>query len=256
MQLVKLGGSILTDKSQYRTPILPNVARLAHELASVDDRLVLVHGAGSYGHVLAKQHELAKGGAADPKRRLAAAQVHADVRELQGLLLQALHDAGIAAISLSTYDLARLSNGELASFAYEPVHETLARKLLPVLAGDVVLDSARGFGILSGDTLMVELARAVRPSRAIFVTDVDGIYDKDPHESGAQLLPRIDLRQTDVRASESRMPDITGGMGGKLARARDVAKAGIPVHVINGLASGRLADALAGKPTVGTVITA
>jgi isopentenyl phosphate kinase len=253
---VKLGGSVLTDKSQYRTPLLPNIARLAHELAASGERFVLVHGAGSYGHVLAKEHGLAGGGAADPARRLAAAQLHADVRELQGLVLQALQDARVPAISLSTYDLARLSAGEMASFAFEPVHETLARGFVPVLSGDVVIDSARGFGILSGDVLMVELARILRPKRAIFVTDVDGIFDKDPHESGATLLPTVDFRQEDIRASEARRPDITGGMGGKLKRAQQVAKAGVPVHVINGLASGRLSDALAGKPTVGTVITA
>lgn len=249
--LVKLGGSVLTDKSQYRTPRLDIIARLAYELSTCADRLMIVHGAGSYGHVLAKEHHMSEG-AASPH---AVAQVHADVRELQGLLLSALVDRGVPAISLSTYDLARLSAGHLSSFAYEPVHETMTRGFTPVMSGDVVLDAARGTGILSGDVLMVELARAVKPVRAVFVTDVDGIHDKDPMESGAKLLSRIDLTQ-DVRASESRMPDITGGMAGKLARARDVAKVGVPVHVINGLAHGRLSDVLAGKDVVGTLVTA
>ncbi|HUR70004.1 MAG TPA: isopentenyl phosphate kinase [Candidatus Thermoplasmatota archaeon] len=252
MQLVKLGGSVLTDKAQYRTPRLDVLARLAHEIAASSERIVLVHGAGSYGHVLAKQHRVAEG-LAPPH---VVAQVHADVRELQALVLQALRDAGLAPISLSAYDLARLTAGELASFAYEPVHETLARRFLPVLAGDVLMDHARGIGIVSGDTLMVELARAVRPTRAIFVTDVDGIYDRAPHESGAKLLPRIELaRSADVRASETRAPDVTGGMQGKLARAGEVAKAGAPVHIINGHAHGRLADTLAGKATIGTIVS-
>lgn len=253
MQLVKLGGSVLTDKSSYRTPRLDALARLAGEIARSGERIVLVHGAGSYGHVLAKQHELTKGDDGTAARRMAAAQVHADVRELQGLVLQALRDAGVPAISLATYDLARLRQGELASFAYEPVHETLARGFTPVLSGDVVLDGARGFGILSGDVLMVELARAVRPTRAIFVTDVDGIYTAAPHDPGAQLLSRIEP-QRDMRETATRGVDITGGMAGKLARARDVARTGVPVHVINGMAPGRLADALAGKETVGTIV--
>lgn len=250
LALVKLGGSVLTDKTQYRTPRLDVIARLAYELASVADRLVLVHGAGSYGHVLAKQHRMAEG-AAPPE---AIAQVHADVRELQGLVLAALHDAGVPALSLSTYDLARLTSGELAHFAFEPVHETLARGHTPVLSGDVVLDNARGFGILSGDVLMVELARLLRPTRAVFVTDVDGIHDRDPLESGARLLPEIDVR-TSLRESEARVPDITGSMAGKLKRAREVAREGVPVHVVNGLAHGRLTDTLAGKTTVGTIVT-
>jgi len=252
---VKLGGSVITDKSTYRTPRLDVLARLALEVASSGERLALVHGAGSYGHVVAKRHELARGMDDRVERQLAAAQVHADVRELQGLVLRALGDVGIPAMSLSTYDLARLTSGEMGAFAYEPVHETVTRGFVPVMSGDVALDAARGFGILSGDVLMVELARALRPARAVFVTDVDGIYDRDPSEPGATLLPRIDLR-TDVRTTESRVPDITGSMLGKLKRAREVARSGVPVHIVNGLVPGRLADVLAGRETVGTVVTA
>jgi len=253
IQIVKLGGSIITDKSSYKTARPDAITRLAKEIASCVDRVVVVHGAGSYGHVLAKEHRMKEGHAPAS----AVAQVHADVRELQQHVLAALRAAGLAPLALSALDLARLANGELASFAYEPVHEALARGMTPVLGGDVVMDAGRGFGILSGDVIMVELARAMHPSRAIFATDVDGIYDRDPNEKGAaaRLLPRIDVR-TDIRTTESRVPDITGGMGGKLARARDVARTGVPVHIVNGAVAGRLADALAGKATIGTFVTA
>lgn len=252
---MKLGGSVLTDKSAYKTPRLDAIARLALELAASGERFALVHGAGSYGHMLAKKHDLARGDDGGIARRLAAAQVHADVRELQALILAALRDVGVPAVGIATYDVARLTSGELTGFAYEPIHETVARGFVPVMSGDVALDHARGFGILSGDVLMVELARALRPSRAIFVTDVDGIFDRDPSEPGARLLPVLDLR-TDVRTTESKVADITGSMAGKLARAREVAKTGVPVHVVNGRVDGRLADALAGRETVGTVVTA
>lgn len=252
---MKIGGSVITDKAHYRTPRLDALARLALELAASGERFVLVHGAGSFGHVLAKKHDLALGDGGSIERRLAAAQVHADVRELQSLVLSALRDVGIPAIGISTYDVARLTSGELTSFAYEPVHETIARGLAPVLSGDVAMDHARGLGILSGDVLMVELARALRPARATFVTDVDGIYDRDPREPGARLLPEIDLR-TDVRTGDPNVADVTGTMAGKLQRARAVARSGVPVHVVNGLAEGRLADVLAGKPTLGTIVRA
>lgn len=254
MQLVKLGGSVITDKSAYRTPRLDALVRLSLEIAASRERVALVHGAGSFGHVLAKKHDLVKGDDSTIERRLAVAQVHADVRELQSLVLLALRDVGLPAMSLSAYDIARLTSGEICNFAYEPVQETVTRGFLPVLSGDVVLDQSRGFGILSGDVLMVELARALRPTRAIFVTDVDGIYDRDPAEAGATLLPRIDLG-TEIRNTSSGVPDITGSMAGKLKRAQAVARAGVPVHIINGLVPDRLAQALAGKETIGTIVT-
>src|SRR2546428_13981929 len=51
----------------------------------------------------------------------------------------------------------------------------------PVTFGDVVRDLRRGFSICSGDLLMLELARAFRPERALFVADVDGLFPAGPH---------------------------------------------------------------------------
>lgn len=227
------------------------MARLAGELATAARPLVIVHGAGSYGHVIAQEHELSRGDDGDAARRQAFAQVHADVRELTSLLLAALREAGVPAVSHSTYDLARLDGGKLLSFHAPAIAETLRAGFVPVLSGDGVLDASRGFGILSGDVLMVELAKAFRPDRAVFATDVDGIYDQWP---GGKLLSRVHAEHTVIGSGAPERADVTGAMQGKLARARDVAKWGVPVTVVNGLAPGRVADALAGKEVVGTLI--
>ena len=237
---MKLGGSVLTDKASYRTPRLDVLARLALELATVEGPLCVVHGAGSYGHVLAKRHGLAdgKGDAA------AAARVHADVRQLQGLVCDALQDAGLHAISLSTSDLGLDGVPPRA-------RDALALGFVPVAPGDVVLDPELRWRILSGDALMVALAKALKPRRAIFVTDVDGIHDRWP---GGRLVRRVGPGDEPL-AGEARGADVTGGMAGKLRRARDVAAAGCDVLVVNGMAEGRVADALAGKDVVGTLVT-
>lgn len=238
---MKLGGSVLTDKARYRTPRLDIMGRLAQEVAGAPEPTVVVHGAGSYGHVVARTHQLGEGKGA-PRD---VAQVHGDVRELTGLLLVALREAGLAAVSHSTYDLARLDGGKLLHFAAQPVADSLAAGFTPVLSGDVALDASRRWGILSGDVLMVELARALRPARAVFVTDVDGIFGED----GA-LLARAGPHARLAPIAPGR-PDVTGSMNGKLARARAVAQHA-PTLVVNGLAAGRVADALAGKDVVGT----
>jgi len=58
MLLVKLGGSVLTDKARLRTARRAAIRRLASELAAVRQSLLVVHGAGSYGHILARRHQL------------------------------------------------------------------------------------------------------------------------------------------------------------------------------------------------------
>src|SRR2546430_16190620 len=79
MLLVKLGGSVLTEKERLPTPRRAAIRRPAAELASVRKPLLIVHGAGSYGHILASRHHLKDGGSTSAKRA-AAARVHADVR--------------------------------------------------------------------------------------------------------------------------------------------------------------------------------
>src|SRR5256885_15434118 len=80
MLLVKLGGSVLTEKSRLRTPRRPAIRRLAAELASVRQPLLIVHRAGSYGHILASRHPPKDGGPTSAKRD-APARVQADGRE-------------------------------------------------------------------------------------------------------------------------------------------------------------------------------
>ena len=237
---MKLGGSVLPDKAQYRMPRPDVLARLAQELAHAQGPLAVVHGAGSYGHVLARRHGLAEGGG-DPA---AAARVHADVRQLQSLVCGALQDAGLHALALSTSDLGLDGIPPRA-------RDALALGFVPVAPGDVVLDAQQRWRILSGDVLMVALAKALKPQRAVFVTDVDGIHDTWPR---GRLLPRIGPNDSPF-AGDARGADVTGGMAGKLRRARDVAAAGCEVLVVNGLVPGRVADAVAMKDVAGTLIS-
>src|SRR5881628_1073517 len=90
MLLVKLGGSVLTDKTRLRTARRAAIRRLASELAAVRQSLVVVHGAGSFGHILAHRHKLNQGGVSVTKR-IAASRVQQDVKDLDGLVVNALH---------------------------------------------------------------------------------------------------------------------------------------------------------------------
>ncbi|HNX48306.1 MAG TPA: kinase, partial [Methanomassiliicoccales archaeon] len=58
MILVKLGGSVITDKGRYRTFDPETTDRLAEEIARTGQDVMVVHGAGSFGHMLAKEHRL------------------------------------------------------------------------------------------------------------------------------------------------------------------------------------------------------
>ncbi len=57
-KVLKIGGSILTDKTRDNAARLDEISRVAQEIAARPEDLVLVHGAGSFGHFPAKRYGL------------------------------------------------------------------------------------------------------------------------------------------------------------------------------------------------------
>lgn len=255
MMLVKLGGSVITDKSRLRTFRGTVTSRLARELRGARSALVLVHGAGSFGHIRAKRHRLHEGFRGDGQLVHVAA-VQRDVRELNLKVLEALIENGIRGVSVPPAAAARFENGAIAAFDPEPFESLLGLSLTPVTFGDVVPDRTMGFSICSGDLMMEALAREFRPELVVFCTDVDGVFDRDPKRSrDAQLIPRLDRSMLgSLRRARVRGADVTGGMFGKLERMLAIAEHCEKCMIVNGNVPGRLERALSGEQVVSTVV--
>jgi isopentenyl phosphate kinase len=254
LRLVKLGGSVITDKSgpmRFRGRV---ARRLARELAPfVKDGLALVHGAGSFGHVRAAEYGLASGMRGD-RQREGTAVVQRDVRDLNLRMLEALHGAGVPAVSIPAGSWLELDEGRFAEFDAIPFQRALARELVPVTFGDVLPDKSKGVAIASGDLLMAALAGALAPELAVFVTGVDGVYDRDPDEPGARLLPTVAPGEAEGagRTAAGAAADVTGAMGGKLSEAFEVAARSKETWVIGGNRPGRLRALMEGRRVKGT----
>ena len=255
MDLVKLGGSVITDKSRLRTFRRSACDRVARELRSSPDGLVLVHGAGSFGHIEARRHGLHKGYERESQLAHVAA-VQRDVRELDLKVLKALIDAGLRAVSVPPAAAAPFRNGKISSFDPDPFERVLGLGLVPVSFGDVVPDGAMGFSICSGDLMMQALAERFRPRMAVFVADVDGVFDADPRKDRrARLIPEITASSlSGLRRSKARTPDVTGSIFGKLERMLAIAEHCEKCMIVNGNVPGRLEKALRGRQVVSTVV--
>ncbi len=252
MLLVKLGGSVLTDKARLRTPRRPAIARLSHEIASLEDPVVVVHGAGSFGHLLAHRYKL--NGPASPKKAKGAAVVQRDVKALDALVVDGLLDAGLAPVPLAPSAVLSLDDGRVASFDVVPFKEYLHQGFTPVSFGDVVRDKTRGVAVCSGDVVMLELAKALHPTRVVFAADVDGLYTADPKRyRNAELLGKVatgDLSLIDFGPAAGH--DVTGGIEGKVRRMLNIAAHADECLIVNGNVKNRVRDALRGRPVIGT----
>ena len=253
--VVKFGGSVITRKKET-SALRPKVlARLAVELKNGWEKsgrppLVVIHGAGSFGHPWAKKWALnrAPPGPRNGRGRGAAITGY-HVRMLHVEVLRALIEAGIPAQSFPPLTIALNDKGKFASLEISPFREALARGTVPVSFGDAIQDTSWEFSILSGDTIMLELARRLPAKRAIFVSDVDGFLEP---ENMLKVIPRVTEEALGRLKADSKTPDVTGGIVGKAAKMVEMGAIGVHAGLINGLRVGRMERAAGGEDVYGS----
>jgi isopentenyl phosphate kinase len=256
--VVKLGGSVITDK-RGDSPRIRRVVlrRIATELGA-GGVSAIVHGAGSFGHGPVKRAGLHEGLVRDDQR-LAWGEIQVLQNELDAVVCRALLRAGIPAVPCQPSAAAILRDRRLQTWFDEVPRRLVGLGLVPVLYGVPAVDLAQGVAILSGDVLAPELALRLGATRLLLGTDVDGVYAADPRrDPRAEHLPRITPRtwpEVEAALAGSSSVDVTGGMRGKVAELVAYAARGVSSRIFDLTRPGRLAAALRGEP-VGTLITA
>jgi len=254
MILVKLGGSVITDKTRLRSFRKEAVERLVTEMREVDEPIIIVHGAGSFGHVLASRYALHLGKRGGEQLQ-GLSQVMADVRDLNLRVMRIVNREGRACASLPPSTIARLDGGKLIALDHGAFESYLDLGVTPLTFGDVCLDLERGFGICSGDQLMESLASHFLPRSIIFCTDVDGIFNRDPHlDPKAKLLERVTGETLDSLPRTERCDDVTGSIYGKIECMLRMSSFTRECLVINGNVEGRLRSALSGEEVIGSKV--
>ncbi|MCW4050596.1 MAG: isopentenyl phosphate kinase [Candidatus Bathyarchaeota archaeon] len=258
MQILKLGGSVVTDKDQPFKPHTENIERLAREIAaSAPQSLVIVHGGGSYGHPVAKKFSINEG-YKSPDQILGFSKTHQAMIQLNHIIVDALLAAGVPAFSVSPSSFIVTEKKRITTLDLSIVIKLLDSGMVPVLYGDAVLDSHQRFAILSGDQLIVKLAKYLDAKRVILGSDVDGVYTADPKlVETAELLRVLPISDVTgkVKIGEALSTDVTGGMLGKIMEVSEAAKAGVDVILLNACEPGRVQAALRGEKVIGTTLT-
>lgn len=256
--ILKIGGSVITDKNVELAARTQVIDRLAYETQRANVKnLIVVHGGGSFGHPVARRNAI-KEGLRNPDQINGFAETHHFMTVLNGLVMDAFITRTVPAISITPSSCVTTENGTIRSFEDSALKMSLKLGFLPVLYGDAVLDSKLGFTILSGDRLVSVLATKFNAERVIIGVDVDGLCDADPKaEKTAKAFAHLTLEEAkklQSRLGESIACDVTGGMSGKIAELLPVVERGIPVTLINAAKSNYVFKALKGEKVDGTVI--
>jgi isopentenyl phosphate kinase len=258
--LIKLGGSLITEKSRDETARTAEIQRLAGEIADLaaarPERLIAGHGSGSFGHVAARRFGIA-GGIRDAGQLPGVALTQQKAAALHRIVVTALAAAGALPYSIAPSSCVVSAAGRPVEMAAEPLVLALGRGLLPVLYGDVVTDRDWGVSICSTERLFDLLARrlpahGITVSRALWLGETDGVYDDQ-----GKTIPRITAASFAAARPAIGAPagtDVTGGMLHRVETALALAALGIRSWILNGLRPGVLASALEGQEAGGTEV--
>lgn len=259
LTFVKLGGSLITDKRVEASFREAAAAQIASEIAAAlhesrDLQLLIGHGSGSFGHFTAKRYRTIEG-VHTPEEWRGFAQVATVAAELNYLVAKSLQAAGVPVWRIQPSASAISRDGDIVSMALEPIQTALTHGLVPLVYGDVALDTMRGGTIISTETIFFYLARHLPVRQILLLGEVDGVYNSD-----GQVIPAITPANFDAveRAlGGSAGTDVTGGMETKV---RDMLALGeqissLEIRIMNGRRPGLLRDTLLGRAEPGTRIS-
>ncbi|TLX68524.1 MAG: isopentenyl phosphate kinase family protein [Thaumarchaeota archaeon] len=243
MILIKLGGSIITNKQKPLTPNISAINKIAAQLKKVREPIIIVHGGGSFGHYWSVRYDMHTKPAKYSKKGVAV--VKNSMVELNKIILDSFLKNELIPYCLPPTDF--MFSDKADAKKVKEIARIAKDGLVPVSYGDVLWHGKNKFYILSGDRIMEILAKILKPRLAIFVLNVDGVYSDMKTK---KLLYEIKGQETAI--SEVEM-DVTGGMTRKIKEAMMISKGGIDVFLVNGNKPERIVNAIKGKKFEGTI---
>lgn len=260
--LIKLGGSLITDKSLAYTAKPAVIRRLGTEIKRAlgqkkDLKLILAHGSGSFGHVPAMKYGTATG-FTDDRGRFGACITHDVAARINRIVIKELLQIGLPVVSVPPSAIFVTKSGKITSKFLEPILILLDRGVIPVLYGDVIWDEKQGSAIFSGETSLKIVAEELIQKGWKITRDVQcGIEDGVLDQNGKVISVITPVKFTKLHQAigGSKSLDVTGGMLHKVKEGLEMAKHSIKTLIIGGKHKNYLQRALLGRSVPGTLIT-
>ncbi|MBU1172620.1 MAG: glutamate 5-kinase [Proteobacteria bacterium] len=241
--VVKVGSGVLTQDMGLNLDIIASLARQISEQMDLKREVILVSSGAVASGV--KKIGLTRKPEKMPEKQAAAAIGQA------GLILEyekvfARHGKNVAQILLTDDDL---SNRKRFLNARNTLNTLLTWGVLPIInENDTVAVEEIKFG--DNDSLSARVALLLSADLLINLTDIDGLYDKDPRKNTDALRIKVVTRiGKQIEALACGIPGAmgTGGMLTKIKAARKMTAAGVPMIIASGKDPVILEDLFAGK---------
>ncbi len=244
--ILKIGGSSISNKmllykalkSQATEDIkaaltieVSIIEQVAAEIGALYEagmkNMIILTGVGSPGHFIVLKYGLHKGFSGDRSQHMGLLDAQIAVNRLRHSLLEAFFKNEVPifqvyASSIYESDKKRIIRGDTTN-----LERFLNIGVIPVISGDMVPDKTMGYSVLSGDQILLDLAKKFKPKRIILGSDVDGLFDSDPKVNlNAQLIPEVTKNKIEELVQQLEGGDASGQMKGKLIEIKNLLELG------------------------------
>ncbi len=243
MLLIKLGGSLITNKEKPLSPRRKTIENVIRSLKKIHEPMVVVHGGGSFGHYWSVKFDIHTKPAKYDMKGIST--IKNSMVELNKIILQSFFNNKLNPYSLPPTDF--VSGNKPILKKIKEIKKIAQSNLIPITYGDALWYGEKKSYILSGDVIMTMIAKVLRPRLSIFVLNVDGLYSNIKKK---KLIYEIKDEQPPFSKPTT---DVTGGMKRKVQEASKISKNGLKVFFVNGNKSERIINAVKRNKFEGTL---
>lgn len=261
LYIIKLGGSVITEKESNQFEAKRKaIARIASEvkkaLSEKKFSLIVVHGAGPFGHTNVTDYGIDKGVYSE-KQMEGYEKTVKDCNFLDSVVVEELRKAGIGAIGFDPNKIVKQDNKKIIEFGTEEIEKALKEGKVPVLFGQMVPDKKLNYSVMSGDAAIGFLAKKFKAKKIFLGTDVAGVFEQDPKKNPnakrIEVINRENFDKVLEMVGEAGTVDVTKGMKGKLEKLRETVK-GTTALVFDANREEAFYKALVGEKVQGTEV--
>ena len=243
MILIKLGGSIITNKEKPLSPRKKTIGNISKSLKKISEPVIIVHGGGSYGHYWSVKYDMhTKEKKYNPR---GVAIVKNSMIELNKIILDSLLQNKLNPYCLPPTDF--ISGNKPIIKKIKEIEKIANAGLIPVTYGDALWYGQNKTFILSGDKIMTYLAEILKPRLCIFALNEDGLYSD---LKSKKLIHELQGERPSILENQM---DVTGGMTRKVEEATKISKMGMNVFFVNGNKPERIVKAVKNRKFEGTL---
>ena len=243
MILIKLGGSVITNKEKPLSPRKKSIDKIVKSLKKLKEPIIIVHGGGSFGHHWSVKYNMHTKPANYNTHGVSV--VKNSMVELNKIILDVFLKNKLNPYCLPPTDF--IFNSKPIKNKIIEIGKIAKNNFVPITFGDALWFGEKKSYILSGDRIMSILSNILKPRLCIFVLNVDGLYSDLKTK---KLISELKGEKPLILKSTK---DVTGGMKRKVEEANKISKKGINVFFVNGNEPERIIDAVKRKKFHGTL---